>query len=219
MEFDTLIRNGTVVDGSGQTPAARADVGIAGDRIAALGALDGATAARTIDATGRVVSPGFIDVHVHSEIELLGGPRRYGALAQGVTTQVLAPDGFGWAQLPPERARELYEYTLFAYGKRDLSFDWPAPGDYLALYAGNTPANVLPQVPHCAVRLAVLGWEPRRATDAEVRGMAKLTRAWYEAGATCLNLGLDYQPSANADFRELAALCRVAREYDAIYAA
>ena len=121
MEFDTLIRNGTVVDGSGQTPAARADVGIVGDRIAAIGALDGATAARTIDATGQVVSPGFIDVHVHSEIELLGGPRRYGALAQGVTTQLLAPDGFGWAQLPPERARELYEYTLFAYGKRDLS--------------------------------------------------------------------------------------------------
>jgi N-acyl-D-amino-acid deacylase len=219
MEFDTLIRNGTVIDGSGQVPAARADVGISGDRIAAVGALDGATAARTIDATGQVVSPGFIDVHVHSEIELLGGPRRYGALAQGVTTQLLAPDGFGWAQLPPERARELYDYTLFAYGKRDLSFDWLTPEDYLALFAGNTPANVLPQVPHCAVRLAVVGWEPRRATNAEVAAMATLTRAWYEAGATCLNLGLDYQPSANADFRELAALCRVAREYDAIYAA
>ena len=64
-----------------------------------------------------------------------------------------------------------------------------------------------------------MGWEPRRATDAEVAAMATLTRDWYEAGATCLNLGLDYQPSANADFRELAALCRVAQEYDAIYAA
>ena len=219
MEFDTLIRGGTVVDGSGQTPATPADVGIVGDRIAAIGALDGATAARTIDATGQVVAPGFIDVHVHSEIALLGGSHRYGALAQGVTTQLLAPDGFGWAQLPPARARELWEYTRFAYGRRDLAPDWPTPEDYLALFAGNTPANVVPQVPHCAVRLAVLGWEPRRATAAEIAAMATLTRAWYEAGVTCLNLGLDYQPSANADFRELAALCQVAREYDAIYAA
>ncbi len=219
MEFDTLIRGGRVVDGSGQVAATLADVGIIGDRIAAVGALAGATAARTIDATGQIVSPGFIDVHAHSEIELLGGLHRYGALAQGVTTQLLGPDGFGWAQLPPERARELWNYTLFAYGQRELAFDWPTPADYLALFAGNTPANVLPQVPHCAVRLAVIGWEPRRATDAEVAAMATLTRAWYEAGATCLNLGLDYQPSANADFRELAALCRVAREYDAIYAA
>jgi N-acyl-D-amino-acid deacylase len=217
--FDLLIRGGLVVDGSGARPATPADVGISGDRIAAIGALDGATAARTIDATGQVVSPGFIDVHAHSEIALLGGPHRYGALAQGVTTQLLGPDGFGWAQLPPARARELWEYTKFAYGGRDLTFDWPTPQDYLDLFAGNTPANVLPQVPHCAVRLAVVGWEPRRATAAEIAAMASLTRAWYEAGATCLNLGLDYQPSANADFRELAALCRVAREYDAIYAA
>lgn len=219
MEFDTLIRGGTVVDGSGNVPAFRADVGISGDRIAAVGSLDGATRSQVIDATGQVVAPGFIDVHLHSEIALLGGPHRYGAVAQGVTTQLLAPDGFGWAQLPPERARELWQYTLFAYGQADLPFNWPTPEDYLALFPGNIPANVLPQVPHCAVRLAVLGWEPRRATAAEVAAMATLTRAWYEAGATCLNLGLDYQPSANADFRELAALCRVAREYDAIYAA
>lgn len=219
MEFDTLIRGGLVVDGSGQTPATRADVGITGGRVAAVGMLDGATAALTIDANGQIVAPGFIDVHAHSEIALLGGPHRYGALAQGVTTQLLAPDGFGWAQLPPERARALWDYTSFAYGQRDLALDWPTPQDYLALFAGNTPANVVPQVPHCAVRLAVLGWEPRRATDAEVAAMVTLTRAWYEAGAVCLNLGLDYQPSANADFRELAALCRVAREYDAIYAA
>ncbi len=79
MEFDTIIRGGLVIDGSGQEPARRADVGIVGDRIVAVDALDGATAGETIDAAGKIVAPGFIDVHVHSETALLGGPHRYGA--------------------------------------------------------------------------------------------------------------------------------------------
>ena len=219
MEFDTLIRGGTVIDGSGQTPATRADVGIVDGKIAAVGALDGATAARVIDATGQIVAPGFIDVHVHSEITLLDGPHRYGAVAQGVTTHLLAPDGFGWAQLPHDLARELWEYTLFANGQHELALDWPTAEDYLAIFPGNTPANVVPQVPHCSVRLATMGWAPRVATPDELAGMATLTREWLEAGAVCLNLGLDYQPSAYADFHELLTLCKVAREYDAIYAA
>lgn len=219
VEFDTLIRDGLVVDGSGRESGRFADVGIVAGQIAAVGDLTAASGAQVIDAAGKVVAPGFIDVHLHSEIALLGGPHRYGALAQGVTTQLLAPDGFGWAQLPPARARELWEYTLFAYGRRDLALDWPTPEDYLTLFAGNTPANVVPQVPHCAVRLAAMGWDSRPANDADLGRMAALTREWFEAGAVCLNLGLDYQPSACADFRELAALCAVAREYDAIYAA
>lgn len=219
MEFDTIIRGGIVVDGSGQEPARPADVGITGDRIAAVENLAGATAAAVIDAGGRIVAPGFIDVHVHSELALLGGPHRYGAVAQGVTAQLLAPDGFGWAQLPPSRARELWEYTSFAYGPADLALDWPTPQSYLALFAGNSPANVVPQVPHCAVRLAAMGWAARPATDDELARMVLLTREWLDAGAVCLNLGLDYQPSAFADRRELETLCRIAREYDAIYAA
>jgi len=89
----------------------------------------------------------------------------------------------------------------------------------LALFEGNSPANVFSQVPHCALRLAVCGWEDRPATDDEIAQMADLTRQWMEAGAGVLNLGLDYQPSANADFRELVELCKVAAEYDGIYAA
>lgn len=87
------------------------------------------------------------------------------------------------------------------------------------MFAGNTPANVVPQVPHCAVRLGAMGWDARPATDDELSHLKTRTLEWLEAGARCLNLGLDYQPSAFADLRELVELSKVAREYDAIYAA
>lgn len=219
MHFDMWIRGGIVVDGSGREPPRLADVGVIDDRIVAVGRMEGATAETVVDATGRVVCPGFIDVHIHSEVALLGGPHRYGAVQQGVTTHLTAPDGFGWAPLPPDRARQLWEATLFAHGHSDLDLDWPSVEAYLEIFARNTPANLVPQVPHCAVRVAVMGWDPRPATDDEVTRMKTITRQWLEAGATCLNLGLDYQPSAYSDLRELVELAKVTREYGGIYAA
>ncbi len=221
MEFDQIIRNGTIIDGTGG-PSRRADVAINGDRIIAVDSLSSSTAGVEIDATSRVVAPGFIDVHVHSEVALLGGPHRYGSVLQGVTTHLLGPDGFGWAPLSPEMARQMWEATLPFTGEPmtpDWSLDWPTPESYLAIFAGKTPVNVLPQVPHCAIRLDAMGWSPRPASDVELEHMRRTTRAWFEAGATCLNLGLDYQPSAFADTRELIELSKIAREYNGIYAA
>lgn len=220
MECDLLIRNGTVVDGSGG-PARRADLGIVDDRIVAIGALDGASAARVIDAAEKVVSPGFIDVHVHSEVALAepGNTRRYGSVFQGVTTHLAAPDGFGWAPLDREGAVQLWQSTLFAHGPASLALDWRTAEDYLAVFAGVTPVNIVPQVPHCAVRYAAMGWAARPATVEELAAMRVTTRAWLEAGAAALCLGLDYQPSAFADTRELVELSKMAREYGAIYAA
>lgn len=219
MEFDVLIRNGQVVDGTANATARQADVGIRGDRIEAIGDLADSTGATEVDASGRVVSPGFIDVHIHSEIELLGGEHRYASLLQGVTTQLLTPDGFGWAPLTPEQARDLWEATVAIYGPLNLEPDWPTPEAFLEIFKGNTPANVLPQVPHTAVRLAAMGWDARPATEDELETMRGLVRQWMEAGATCLCLGLDYQPSAFADTRELIELSKVAGDYDGIYTA
>ena len=174
---------------------------------------------RLLTRPGHIVCPGFIDVHVHSEIALLTGVHRYAEVQQGITTQLLTPDGFGWTGLSPERTRELWTYTRFSVGDVDIPIGWQTPEDYLSLFPNNSPANVYPQVPHCAVRLSACGWDARPATDDEIVQMSDLTRQWMEAGAGALNLGLDYQPSANADFRELVALCKVAAEYGGIYAA
>ena len=219
MQFDYIIHGGKVVDGTGEREPFPADVGVVDDRITAIGELDPAQANRAINATGQVISPGFIDVHVHSEIALLGGRDQLGAVRQGVTTQLTAPDGFGWGPLPPEKAQEMWRYTQFAIGDAKLNLDWPTVEDYLSIFPGNTPANVYPQVPHCAVRLGAMGWDPRPATDEELEIMVEITREWLEAGAGCLCLGLDYQPSANADLRELVTLCKLAASYGAIYAA
>ena len=201
--FSVLITGGTVVDGTG-SPAYRADVGLQGDAIGAIGDLRSATADTTVDAAGLTVTPGFIDVHVHSELALLAGHDTLVGARQGITTNLLAPDGFGWAPLDSPRCEELFAYTATLYGGSQIEARWPTIDSYLDRFAGATPLNVFPQVPHCAVRL---------------RAMEDGTRAWMDAGAGALCLGLDYQPSANASFDELVRLCRVTAAHGGIYAA
>ena len=230
MKFDTIIAGGNIVDGTGEREPFVADIGIQDDQIAAIGDLSAAETPRRISVAGQIVCPGFVDVHVHSEIALLGGRDQFAAVSQGVTTHLAAPDGFGWAPLPPKQAKELWHYTQFAYGdnplnppyQRDfaeLPLNWQTPDAYLSMFEGRIPANLYPQVPHCAVRIGAMGWDPRPATADELKAMERTTRDWLEAGACCLCLGLDYQPSANADLHELVYLSKIAASYDAIYAA
>ncbi|MCG9131090.1 amidohydrolase family protein [Candidatus Poribacteria bacterium] len=219
MTFDKIISGGNIVDGTGKREPFIADIGIQADQIAAIGDLTKAETSHRISAEGQVVCPGFVDVHVHSEIALLGGRDQFAAVSQGVTTHLAAPDGFGWAPLPPEQAKELWHYTQFAYGDAELTLNWQTLEAYLDMFHGRIPANLYPQVPHCAVRLGVMGWDPRPATNDEKLAMGRITHRWLAEGACSLCLGLDYQPSANADLNELVYLSGIAQAYDAIYAA
>lgn len=218
MEFDLLVRGGTIVDGSGG-PGFAGDVGVRGDRVVAVGSLPDATAATVIEASGRIVSPGFIDAHPHSETALRGNGDIRGAVLQGVTSHLTGPDGFGWAPLPAGRGAELWRSTAFAYGQPDFAPDWPTIDAYLDGFSGTVPINVIPMAPHQPIRFAVMGWDPRRPDAAEMEQMRRLTRDWMEAGAVGLNTGLDYQPAANADTDELVELARVVAEYGGVYAA
>jgi N-acyl-D-amino-acid deacylase len=218
MDLDLLIRGGTVADGSG-APVITADVGVRGDRIVAVGALADATAANVVEASGRVVCPGFIDAHVHSETALRGNGEIWGSVLQGVTTHVTAPDGFGWAPLPADASAELWRSTAFAYGQPDLRPEWPTIDAYLAGFAGATPVNVVPMAPHQAIRFAAVGWDDRPPRPDELDRMRGLTRDWMEAGAVGLNTGLDYQPAASCATSELIELARVVESYGGVYAA
>jgi N-acyl-D-amino-acid deacylase len=220
VDFDLLIKNGTIVDGTG-APGHAADLGIVDGHIAAIGSLDEADAETVVDAAGKVVAPGFIDVHVHSEAAILGGRHPYGSVLQGVTTHLIGADGFGWAPLPPEQAQELWETTAITISTDapGLSLDWSTIEDFLSIFPGSTPVNVGFQVPHLAVRAGAMGMAARTATDDELEVMKATSREWMEAGAVGLCLGLDYQPSSAADLHELVELSKVVREYGGIYAA
>lgn len=219
MQFDVLIRNGTVVDGTG-SPRHAADVGVRGDRIEAIGDLSPATAETEIDAAGCVVCPGFIDVHVHSEMALLGGADQYAPLQMGVTTQFAGPDGFSWAPLQGVGLSDQLDYykTFYDQSKlaayRELNIE-----ELLSVWEGNLPSNLALQVPHAAVRIAAMGWAPRPATADELKRMLRIASEWHEAGARSFATGLEYEPMRHADLRELTAFAHLAKRYGGIYVA
>jgi N-acyl-D-amino-acid deacylase len=190
-EFDVVIRNGRVMDGSGN-PWRRLDIGIRGDRIVAVGRLSEATAARTIDAGDRLVTPGFIDVHTHAGEALTRAELRQGQplLAQGLTTVVANPDGGG----PVDLARQREE-----------------------LERGGLGPNVALLIGHGSVRGAVVGRENRAPTAEELARMRALVRAGMEQGAFGLSSGLFYTPGSYAETDEVIALAREAAAFGGVY--
>ena len=212
-----LIRNADIIDGSGN-PTYRGDIAIEKDRIVDIGHFPHVTADLDIDATGKAVCPGFIDVHSHSELAMLAGNHTAGVL-MGVTSEFTCPDGFCFAPLPRERLNQYRHYLYGIYGDADIGWDWSRFGDYLNHFEGNVFNNVAAQVPHGAVRLAVMGWGSNPHSPKELDAMRQLTRECMEAGALGLNAGLDYSPAAHAGLHELVELSKVVAQYGGVYAA
>ena len=217
MNFDVLIKGGEVVDGTG-SPRARLDVGISGDRIAAVDRIDGAEAEHVIDATGLIVAPGFIDVHVHSELARLRGIDQFAGVLDGVTTELTSPDGFSWAPLPPERLREVKDYLQVFYGDPDIGWDWTTVADYLAMFHGRIPNNLAPQAPHLAIKVAAMGWDGGDPTDDQLAAMKGALTEWLDAGAVGMAAGLEYQPGALSPVSELVELCKLVAATGGVYA-
>jgi N-acyl-D-amino-acid deacylase len=217
VNFDFLIKGGRVVDGSGAPPK-RVDVGIADGRIAAIDRIDGARAAHVIDASGLAVAPGFIDVHVHSELARLGGVDQYAGVLDGVTTELMSPDGFSWAPLPPARLKEVKDYLQVFYGDPDIGWDWTSVADYLARFAGRIPNNLVPQAPHLAIKVAAMGWADGQPSPEQMDAMKAHLGDWLDAGAVGMAAGLEYQPGALSPISELIDLCKVVATAGGVYA-
>jgi N-acyl-D-amino-acid deacylase len=215
--FDLLLKRGWVIDGSGALPF-RADVGILGEKIAAVGRLEGAEAARTLDVNDLYVVPGFIDAHVHGDAMLLADPVHLPALRQGVTTYIIGQDGSSFAPASAGTMDYMRCYTAgFNGNPSTVTYDWQSVEQYLSRFDRRTALNVAYLIPNGNVRMEVMGLDPRAATDAELAAMQKIVRAGMEAGAVGLSTGLDYIPSRYADAREIAALCEAIVPYDGVY--
>jgi N-acyl-D-aspartate/D-glutamate deacylase len=181
--LNVLIRDALVVDGSGN-PVYRADVAVKDGRILDIGRFSNAVADLQIDATGKVLAPGFIDPHSHSELNMLAGTHTAG-IQMGVTTEFLSPDGFGFALLDPQRLSEYHGYLSGIYGDANIGSGWHTFDEYLDCFAGHVFNNVVPQVPHGTIRLAVKEWAAGPASEAELEVMGFMVRECMKAGAVC----------------------------------
>ena len=187
--FDVLIRGGTVYDGSGKPPR-RADVGLRGDRVAAVGDLAGATAKVVVDAKGMAVAPGFINMLSWSVDSLLADGRGQSEIRQGVTTQIM---GEGWSWGPVNDAikkRMKAEQTDFKY-----DIEWRTLDEYLHfLERKGVSQNVASYLGATTVREYVIGLENRKATADDLRRMRELVDREMRGGALGIASALEYAP-------------------------
>ena len=201
--LDLVIRNATVVDGTGAGPVA-ADVGIRGDRIVGVGRIT-ADARSTIDAGGKVVAPGFIDVHAHDDFAVLDRPACEPKVMQGVTTEVIGNCGFGCAPVgdPKLAASAIYGFD------DSIPLAWRGVGAYLDRLAAARPAvNVMTLVPNGQLRLATVGLADRPASAEELGRMRDLLREGLAEGAVGYSIGLEYPAEVGCGEDELVALAR-----------
>jgi N-acyl-D-amino-acid deacylase len=212
--FDILIVNGTILDGSGE-PGFKADVGITGDRIAAVGRLRHRPAARTVDAAGLYVTPGFMDIHTHSDESVVLNPFMESKIRQGVTLEVGGNCGESPAPLLGE-AVPAARKVLARYG---YELDWATMDEYLRrVEAGGISNNFATLVGNGTLRTSVMGGVMREPTAADMFRMRRLLADSMRAGAWGLSSGLIYPPSSYAGTRELVQLAKVAARFRGIYA-
>jgi N-acyl-D-amino-acid deacylase len=205
--FDLVIRGGEVIDG---TKARRfpADVAIQGDRIVQIGDLAAAEAATVIDAKGKVVAPGFVDVHNHSDAWLRKTPHLISKTLQGFTTEVIMADGISYAPVSPYNVHEWITYLRALNALRMEEYTgWTTLAEYMAGLDGANVQNSIPHVPYANVRTLAAGFGRVVPDDYQIRQIQAEVELGMEAGAVGLSTGMDYVAQWFASTYELVEAC------------
>ena len=211
--FDVLIAGGDVYDGSGADPVP-ADVGVVSDRVAAVGHDLPREAQTVVDATGKAVCPGFINILSHSNLSILRDPRSLGELTQGVTTEVFG-EGTSMGPLTPRLKAELEHTARFL----DIEVSWTRLSEYLRhVERGGASQNVASFIGAGTLRAGTVGYSDRPATPAELDRMRGIAAEEMADGAVGIASALVYPPGSYAGTSELTSLCEVAAAYDGCYA-
>jgi N-acyl-D-amino-acid deacylase len=215
--LDILFADATVVDGTG-APGYRASVGVRDGRVAVIERDHVPGATRVVDAAGLVLSPGFIDMHSHSDLRLLAEPDHFAKVSQGVTLEVLGQDGLSYAPVDDDTLAIL-RGQLAGWNDDPPGFDWNwrTVGEYLDRLDQGIAVNAAYLVPQGTVRMRHVGWDDRPATPAELDAMRGDVAQAMAEGAVGLSSGLTYTPGMYADTDELVALCEVVGELGGYY--
>ena len=222
--IDLKIIRGQIADGSG-SPLYRADIGIDGGAIVEIGDLSEVESRETIDALGKIVAPGFIDMHTHSDVNMLLDPKAESALRCGVTTHVTGNCGIGVAPLAYSDRKMISQFTLanfvgstgFSYPE-NYDYPWKFFSEYQEYIRQHPPMiNMASLVAHGPVRMSVMGMDSRIADDNEIRQMQQLLEDGMDSGAFGLSTGLAYSPGDFVRREELAEITRALKPYGGIF--
>ena len=214
--YDILIKNGKVFTGAGN-PWFTADVAVKDGRIARVGPQESAKAERVIDAAGLAVSPGFVDIHNHSDTSIMVNPKSESFIRQGVTTLVFPNCGSGAAPLNDD-LKEEFRRSSPEFFEAGLELDWSTFEEYLKkMEKIGTAVNVAPFIGFGTVRRYVMGYEMRAPTRGELEAMRAEVEKAMKAGAFGITTGIRYVPQSWADTDEIIEVSKAAAEYDGIY--
>ena len=212
--LDVVVRGGQVADGSG-APLYAADIGITGDSIVRIGNIDDEDGRTSIDASGLVVCPGFVDAHTHSDITIMVEPKAESAVRQGVTTQVFPNCGMGLAPAVGEALQDIETRV----GRFGIEVDWRTVGEYFQRVQAMKPSiNIVPMVAQGTVRMAVMGYSKEAPSPSQLEAMKEHVEEAMQSGARGLCSGLRYVPSGYATTGELIELAKVVASHGGLYA-
>ena len=214
----TLIKHGLIVDGN-KTPAYEGDILIENEKILKISQDLNEEADKVIDAKGRVICPGFIDTHSHSDLVILVNPYNEVKIRQGITTEVLGQDGISMAPLPREHISSWRKNLAGLDGESDeIDWKYETTENYLKMMDYNgVGLNETYLVPHGNVRMEAMGLEDRPATKEEIQKMCEITERELKAGAIGLSTGLIYIPCAYSLTEEIIEMCKVVAKYDGVF--
>ncbi len=216
--LDLLIKDGTVIDGSG-SPGFRAAVLVKDERVTVhRGDASDLEADRIIDASGHVVCPGFVDLHSHAGLTILGEPHHDPKVRQGVTTELIGIDGVSYAPFKSQEELRRYIWLDSGFnGYPPMPADWLTVAEHLGKYDNSVAINIAYILGNSPVRIWSVGWNDRPATESELEDMRSVVREAMEEGAWGLSTGLDYPPGSYADTEELTALAEVSARLGGFY--
>ena len=216
--YDLLIRGGRVYDGTGNSWF-RADIAVAGETVKVLrGDTARAPARRVIAAQGKIVCPGFIDMHAHSGMVILKEPRHEPKVRQGITTELIGVDGNSYAPiLKPDDLEQFITLNAGLDGRPPAGARWSSVGEYLEAFDGRVAVNIVYLMGNSPIRISAMGWEDRRPTESEMQAQRDLVQRGMEEGAWGISTGLTYPPGSYAGAGELIELSKEANALGGIY--